>query len=390
MNFKFLNRIKLVSSNALRQAFTSLYNILIPLLVIHLSSKIIWGQFVSFLLYILFSQQLINWGNKEYLIRRYSENPSKIKELSASTLITRIPILIIFIIVDFTYFKPIEGVFLFFWHLGLFFSNATESLVIYNKKFLSALFIETFCFLFFFISIFFTNNAEVTQIIKLYSFYQFIKGIFYFLLCNNEFSKKGLKFNLTYFQETVWFFFLSILGFLCSRIDVYIIERFNNKTATSNYQIMNTLLVFIMSLPVFLYIPYIKNIYRNNVSIIHNAKKKLAIIGLILVPISLIFISVLQKKYLINNYSLKTYTIAFFYVFPSFIYGIDILYLFKNHKEKTVVFVLMTGAFINFILTFLFVKNNFKLESALLGSAIAQISTLLLFQLTIKMENEKN
>ena len=387
MTSKIINRIRFISSNAFRQVLMSIFGIFIPFLVIHYSSKIVWGEFISFLLYILFTQQIINWGNKEHLIRVFSENPSKIRENFTSSLIIRLPILILFTIIDFSYFQMDLGLYLFLWQLGLFFVNSPESLIIYEKKFIQSIYIETLSFVFFLSCFYFQiSQINVKKIVLIYSLYQLIKSILYVLLFKKTYILKNLKIDISYFKKNIWFFFLSILGFMISKIDVYIIESFHNKIITSDYQIMNTLLLFTMSIPMYIYTPFIKNIYRNNTVVIHKVKKTFLLLGLTLIPLALICISILQLHFLNNNYSLWTYIIAFFYVFPSFIYGIEILSLFKNHKEKTVVIVLFIGAIFNFILTYTLLCYNFNLNSALLGSAITQILILLLFSI-IKKES---
>lgn len=385
MTSKIINRIQFISSNAFRQVLTSLFGILIPFLVIHYSSKIVWGEFISFLLYILFTQQIINWGNKEHLMRVFSENPSKIRENFTSSLIIRFPILILFAIIDFSYFQINLGLYLFLWQLGLFFINSSESLIIYEKKFIQSIYIETLSFVLF-LSCFCFQASQINakKLLLIYSLYQLIKGMLYILLFKKTYILKNLKIDTSYFKKNIWFFFLSILGFIISKIDVYIIESFHNKIITSDYQIMNTLLLFTMSIPMYIYTPFIKNIYRNNTVFIHKVKKTFILLGLVLIPLALICISILQLYFLNNNYALWTYIIAFFYVFPSFIYGIEILSLFKNHKEKTVVIVLFIGAIFNFILTYILLRFNFNLNSALLGSAITQILILLLFSIMKK------
>ena len=126
MNSKTLNRIKFISSNALRQILTSVVAVAIPFMVIKFSSKEIWGEFVSLLLYTLFVSQIINWGSKEYLLRIFSETPSKIKDNFSSNFFTRFPLVLFFSIVAFFLFKIEYGIFIFLWLLGRFLIHSIE------------------------------------------------------------------------------------------------------------------------------------------------------------------------------------------------------------------------------------------------------------------------
>jgi hypothetical protein len=171
------------------------------------------------------------------------------------------------------------------------------------------------------------------------------------------------------------------MGFLVSRIDVYIIEKFCNKIITANYQILNNLLVFIMSISAFTYAPFTKIIYRNTENSMVKSKKTLALIGLFIVPIGLIIIQAITIWFLKSNLPLLFFGIAFLYVYPSYIYGLDIVNLFKQHQEKIVIINLSIGVIINSALSSLFLHLNYGITGVLLGSAIAQLIVMVLFKL---------
>jgi hypothetical protein len=382
VNLKTLNRVKLISSNTIRQILTSVFAVAIPFMVIKFFSKEIWGEFVSILLYTLFVTQIINWGNKEYLLRIFSETPSKIKSNFSTNFFTRLPLFFIFSIVGFFLFKIEYGIFIFLWLLGRFLIHSYEVLVIYEKKFSSSVFIEIICFLLFTGCIYlYTNSITIKTLVFFYSIYQLIKGFGLVMLFRNILSFKKSTINLSYYKQSIWFFLLSILGFLASKIDVYIINSFGKKTITSDYQIINSMLVFVMSISTFIYTPFTKNLYRNNENIITKTKILFTIVGLIIIPISLFIISFILDYFLNITFSVYFYIIAFFYIIPSYIYGTEIVNLFKQHKEKKVVLVLFIGVLLNFILSYLLLKNSFEIVESLLGATIAQIIVLFLFNI---------
>lgn len=353
----------------------------IPFIVIHYSAKEIWGEFVSFLLYTLLVTQISNWGNKEYLLRKFSETPNKIKQDFSTVFVSRIPLIILFVIAGFFFFPIRFGFYIFTWILGRFLIHSFEALIIFDKKFKASVLIEIGSFLVFGLT-FYTNKSvlNLKYLVILYSLYQLLKGVCYLILFKNYFTFKNIKITFNYFKVSFWFFILSVLGFLASKIDVYIMERFGNKIITSDYQIINSLLVFIMSITTFIYSPFTKNIYRNNVLVIEKTKKKISLLGLIIVPISLLMISYILRYFLNLDFSFWFYIIAFCYVFPSYLYGLEIVDLFKKHQEKTVVIYLLFGAVSNAFLSSLFLYLNYGIIGALLGSAMAQILVLLLFK----------
>ncbi|MFZ4671566.1 MAG: hypothetical protein ACOYLT_06095 [Flavobacterium sp.] len=380
MKNKSTNIISIISINTLRQVLLSVFNMVIPFMVVQHLSKEIWGEFVSLLLYSLLVTQIINWGNKEYLLRKFSETPSTIKVDFSSILLTRFPLVLLFSLVGFFFFGIESGCYLTIWILGRFLIHSYEVLVVYEKKFNVSSIIELCCFLIFVILFYSLSSAiNLEKLLIVYSFYQLNKGICYLLFFKDTFSL-NTSFNFTYYKNSIWFLLLSIFGFLASKIDVYIIEQFDNKTATSDYQIINGLLVFIMSISTFIYTPFTKNIYRNSYFTIEKTKKVLAVIGLIIVPISLLFVYGILHYFLNLKLTIWFYFVAFLYVFPSYVYGIEIISLFKQHKEKRVVLFLFIGTICNWMLSFMLLKVHFGIIENLIGGAIAQLVIMFLFK----------
>ncbi|UPT69305.1 MAG: hypothetical protein M0D53_08700 [Flavobacterium sp. JAD_PAG50586_2] len=388
MENKVLKRMTLITNNTLRQVLVSFFGMVIPFLVIHFSSKEMWGSFVSVFLFSLLVLQIINWGNKEYLLREFSERPAKMALTFSENLTTRLPIVVLFSIVALFLFPLSFGFWITLWLIGRYWNYSTEALVLYQKEFNKSMFIETLSFMGFGISFYCLKSAiDVYSLLVIYSMYQFLKGLLYFLLFRKYFSLQYATFKFGYFKASLSFFLLSVLGFLASKIDVYIIESLGNKTVTADYQIINSLLVFVMSVTAFIYSPFTKAIYRNNEDVIRKIQKALVFIGLFVVIISLVVIHFIIKFYLKTNAGLGFYVIAFLYVYPSYVYGLDIVNLFKQHKEKIVVRNLVVGVIFNTVLSLLFLSlsyggfSQYGIHAALLGSAIAQVVVLFLFKL---------
>lgn len=360
-----------------------------PFLVISVSSKIVWGSFVSVLLFSLLALQIINWGNKEYLLRQFSQQPKNINADYSRILITRLPLVIVFGIVGFAYFSlPICGV-LFLWIFGRFLNHSVEALLIFEKKFNASILIELVCFVGFAFGIYENPNLDLFSLLLLYSLYQLIKGIWYFLLFKKNFTLKNTRIDFNYYKISFPFFLLSILGFLASKVDVYLVDHLGDKISTANYQIINSLLVFTMSLSAFLYAPYTKNIYRNNQALMQKTRNLLLVIGLFVVPLALFFIYFILKYYYVNlQLPLVFYAIAFVYIYPSFLYGIEVVNLFKLHQEKTVVRFLFIGALANTLFSAGFLYFNYGILGALTGSAIAQLLVLGLFKFKLYREKK--
>ena len=257
----------------------SVFGLVIPFLVIHFSSKEVWGSFVSVFLFSLLAIQFINWGNKEYLLRKFSENPSKISIAFSENLATRFPLVILFSTIGLFFFPVSYGFWITIWLVGRYLIHSVEALILYQKEFNKSMTIEVLSFIGFGVSFYYLKSEiDVYWLIIIYSSYQFFKGLLYILLFKKFLLFGNSLFKIDYFKVSFSFFFLSILGFLASKIDVYIINHLGNKTITAEYQIINSLFVFVISMAAFVYSPFTKIIYRNNENVIEKSKKTLALI----------------------------------------------------------------------------------------------------------------
>ena len=191
----------------------SLFGMVIPFLVIHFSSKEIWGGFVSVFLFSLLALQFINWGNKEYLLRKFSENPGKMAVAFSENLVTRFPLVVLFSIICLFLFPISFGIWITIWLIGRYWNQSVEALILYQKEFNNSMLIEILSFIGFGISFYFLKSEiTVYSLLIIYSSYQFFKGLLYILLFRKFFSLQKTSFQITYFKESVSFFIIIVFG----------------------------------------------------------------------------------------------------------------------------------------------------------------------------------
>jgi hypothetical protein len=384
---KTLHRAGFITHNALRQVLVSVYGMAIPFIVIRYASKETWGAFVSPLLFCLLALQVINWGNKEYLLRQFSVEPSTITRHFSANTATRFLCALGLGSIALLYFPMFSGAFIFLWILGRFLSHSAEPLVIYEKAFQTSISIETVSFVFFCTAFLSFNNPDAFVLLVLYSLYQLVKGIGYWWHFRNFLDRRYFKLDWKYYSTAFPFFLLSILGFFASKADVYLVENLGNAVMTSDYQVINGLLVFVMSVSAFLYAPFTKNMYRMTTEATLKSKRWLAASGLLIVPPSLLAIHCILRFYADIRLPFLFYFVAFLYVLPTYLYGIEIVGLFRQKKEKTVVAILFIGTTVNTALSALLLYLDYGIIGALVGSAIAQWLILSLFK-WLRFENK--
>ncbi len=378
---KAIARIGSISANAMRQLMVSAFGLAIPVMVVAISSKNIWGGVVPIVLFTLLAAQISNWGNKEFMLREFSKTPSEIVSRHSENLATRSILLMLTVVISFAYFSFSLAGIVTIWLIGRFMMHSAEPLIIYEKDFQRAIAIEATSFIFFCVALFgLRHQLDTLLLAGLYGSYQFVRGSGLFFICRRFISRAAFSPKSKYITRGFLFFVLSILGFLASKADVYLMTRFGSDTQLGEYQIINSLLVFVMSLSAFIYAPFTKNMYRNSGDVIRKAKDILLISGLVVVPVGIAAAALILARLDVET-DMLFWLIAFCYVFPAFAYGLDVVALFRRNKEKTVVVILLIGAVSNFIFSGLLLNEGYGIKGALAGSAISQMMVLSIFKL---------
>jgi len=365
---------------AFRQIINSGFNVLLPFIVIHFSSKQVWGEFVSILLFILFAAACANFGSREFLLRQFSRQPGNFRRYFTLNFYARLPILLFLMVVAFFIFPLEPAFFIGISLLGIYISQSFEAIIIFEKKFALSAILESILGILFFLTVL-SLRLEISPalIMKIFAGMQLLKAIVFVYFFFDAFEKKGFVLDFPLLKESLPFFLLMFMGFLASKNDVYLVGIFLNKAELAEYQVINSLCLFAMGTSGFFYTPFTKNIYRNDEAVIRKMKNILAFLGLIVAVVAVAVI------YFVTDYYLKAlvpgyfYTVTFIYIFPSFVYGIEIVKLYRYHMEMKVARYIFLGIIVSMILTTGFLYFGLGITGALMGSAAAQLAVLCLF-----------
>ena len=86
---KLWKRLRVIGLNALVHWLPPLFSITASLLVVHFSGEATWGAFVYPLIFAGLTMQVMNWGNKEFLLRAFARHPDRAGDLWRQSLVTR-------------------------------------------------------------------------------------------------------------------------------------------------------------------------------------------------------------------------------------------------------------------------------------------------------------
>ncbi|MBD09157.1 MAG: hypothetical protein CMC68_00160 [Flavobacteriaceae bacterium] len=373
-----MNKLVLIGINALRGLSGPVFNFLIALFAIKFYGKEDWGTMINILLSVFLIVFIISWGNKDYLIRKYSQQPSKVYNAFYSNFFSRSLLLPLALLILF--FFPLK---IAVWSIVLVLLihsyNALESLVIYHQKFGSQFIGELIAFLIILGSIFYFKNFNLETFLKLYCstfLFKFIWLIIALKLWKEHFHS---KISPTEFKAAFWFFMLGLSGWVASKIDLYIVNFTMPKAQISEYQIAITAFLLIQSLSYLIILPFNKHLYRIPTKSIAKIKRILALTSFPIVSICTVILWFILEKIALLNLPLSFYILGGCASIPTYFFIVDIMMYYRNKKESSILKINFINAILNLIITYVLIQKM-GIIGAIISVLINQCSFLCFYK----------
>lgn len=374
-----MNRYILIAVNTVRSFATPAFNFLITIFGIKFFGKEDWGTLINALLWTFFMVFSFGWGNREYLIRKYSKQPRTIYHSFYSNFFSRSILLPLALLLLLFFPFPIA-----IWCIALVVLmhvyNALDSLVVYHQKFGAQLIAECIAFSIIIASVFYSNTFNLVTFLSIYAFAYLCKLIFLFMAMQLWKEECTFQISLKEFKGGFSFFLLGFSGWLMSKIDIYVVDFFLPKAKLSEYQLLITSFLMLQALAGFLMIPFTKHVYRLNDSVIKKLKIKLYSIAVPVVTIGCLAIWFVMEKFVVLNLDSKYYILGVFIALPAFFYTINVMQLLKKHQEHKVIYINCIGTAINLILILILIEDQ-DIYGVLLSVCITQWLVLLIYKL---------
>jgi len=362
-----------------------LFNFILSAILIKRISISFWGEFAAISLIVNFAVMIIGWGNKEFLLKEFSKNPSQISVHWQMSLIQRFIILLAVtcsfcFIFHYSFFKMLVILFLI---VSSFLYKSLDVLVLFTKKFSFTFILEMIGYLMISVYTLFYSSEKITVdslilLISLIMIFKFVVGIWYFhrdifpVITGRSFFIKNTLFL------ALPFFLPGLTGFIQSKMDLYCVTYFLSKDQVGEYQIYMSLLSIPTILAAYVIMPFVKSLYRMSIESIKTVEMKLALVAAICsIPMMLCIMIIIQYYYSFH-FSWEMYALGYIQMLPLFMYIIKIHLLFKFDKQKLVIWISIFTALVNFTGSIIFIPY-WGIKGAIMASAITQWVTLLLF-----------
>jgi hypothetical protein len=383
---KTTRRTVSVIANSVKQTIGQLMSLVLSVYVVHFYSKELWGNFASYFLYSGITLLILGWGNREYLIKKFSLEPRKIDYHFYLSFNSRIILLLLSIPLTLLLFPLSESVYVTAWIAAAYIAQSLEVFWIYRRDYIYSISIELVSFLVLISMLHTESQLTILIIIKWYACYQIIRAILYAILYYRHISSIHFRADIKYLVATSSFFLIGFMGFLQSRADFLIITIMEKPENIGIYQILNTYFILIHAFGTFLIVPFIKNIYRMPMVSVAKMQRKITIVSPVIV---LAFMAILYLiiRYLYRfNLDIYYYVIGFFITFPPYLYAVRIIRLYRDGRENEILKTASIAIIINCAVSLLLLYFGFGLKGALVGAALAQVLTLVQYLKVVNFE----
>lgn len=371
-----------IAAHAFNKLSSSAFNIIISIIVIRIFSQELWGEFITLSLAVNLALQVISWGHKDYLIKAFSQNPSKVAALWQQTFISRFSLYVLSIPV-FVLLLNISTdvkIGLIVWAFTLYIYRSFDVLILYHRNFNLSTLLESFGYSILILCIFiFKSDFSILYLLWINILITLFKSIYLlFFYRNVVFQPVSLKLNLAFFRDAFPFFLPSVIGFVQSKADMYVVAYSLSQSKLAEYQIFISLLSVIHQVVLLAITPFSKNMYRLKHQVIDRFAWKFFGWGLIVSTLGLPVIYLIVTFYYQFILGWSVYGMGFLIMPPLFFYSIKTYQWFKHNAQYSVVAINFLMAIVTLLLSITLIPL-WGITGALAASCAAQWMAFFIF-----------
>jgi O-antigen/teichoic acid export membrane protein len=361
-----------------------LFNLSLSYIIIRNHEVRLWGEYVALNLVALAVTTITSWGNSEYLQRHFAAEPLRIKALWTSNFATRLLLLIpILLILAYIPFGAVHPLTLMLYVTALFVQRSFDVLISYQRQYWIAASIETVSFSALLVFAGVVRPLSLEHLVLAIGTTTILKAVFLSQsLRSFTLTKAALLPNMRILQESFPFFLPALVGFVQSRVDMFIVALSLSRAELAYYHVLLSILSLVHQASLTFINPYVRSIYRLGKTSVERFAKNFFILGLF-VTVTLIPLLYLSLKYLYSfQVTLTHVLLAAAALPPLFYYSVKTYQWFKADRQYAV-------ALINIVLALVTAGTAWALipilgiTGALLACGVAQWISLTIFSLKL-------
>jgi O-antigen/teichoic acid export membrane protein len=374
-----MRRLLTIGINTI-QGFTSpAFNFLIVVFGVKVFGKADWASLINVMLWVFFVTFMLGWGNRDHLLRKYSQEPGKMYHAFFSNFLSRcllLPFALLLLL-----FFPIH---ISSWAILLviltFTYSSLSTLVVYHQKFSAQLLAEIVAFAIIFGSVFYVKTFDLETFLKIYTIAIATKLVLLSVQMNFWKERFSATISIEEFKAGFPFFILGLSGWLMSKVDIYVVAFYLEKSQLAEYQLLITAFLMLQALAAYMTIPFTKHVYRVSDNVVQKIKYKLYAVALPLTILGGFSIWFIMEYFVELGFSYEYYFVGGLIALPCYFYTLNIMELMKNHKERTIIYISFFGFLVNISLIFLLIEP-YEILGVLISVCITQWVVLIAYKM---------
>jgi len=373
-----MRKLITIGMNTLQGFANPAFNFLIVVFGVKVFGKTDWASLINVLLWVFFVTFMLGWGNRDHLLRKYSLEPGQMYHAFFSNFLSR-SLLLPFALLLLLFFPfPVS-----LWGIVLvvltFCYSSLSTLVVYHQRFSAQLVAEIVAFGIIFGSIFYVETFDLETFLKIYALAISVKLVVLSVQLNFWKEPFSATISLQEFKAGLPFFILGLSGWLISKVDIYVVDFYLEKSQLAEYQLLITAFLMLQALAAFITIPFTKHVYRVSYKVVRKIKNKLYAIAFPLTILGGFAIWFVMEYFVQLGFSYEYYILGGLIALPCFFYTLNIMELMKNHKERTIIYISFFGFFVNISLIFLLIET-YEIFGVLISVCITQWILMLTYK----------
>lgn len=372
---QLVQKIKAITGYSLLQLLPSISNLLLSVVIVRWFKVEYWGQIVSLQLIYYVAGAVINWGNKEHLLKLFANQPQQINQLWNEHFWTRIFCLLLPACLGlFFYYHNTSALHLCIWIGARYVAQSFEAIIVHQKKYTQAIVAEMLSIGVLLLWLFvFKSAMPFHQVLWAITFSNVFKAVWVFWAYSPKLSISPPQVGL--FKHAFGFFMLGFVMILYAKTDQMLVAAMLDEAALGKYQVVSNYFSLIKAAASFVVYPFAIELYQMNKQDLLKATQKVFLIGILLTLIALVAMYV----FLLPLYQIEAdwlwSVFGFMACVPVFVTTPLHIYFFRFAQAKVVIGLMGATIVFSALLAYMFIPT-YQLNGAFFGMAIAQLLVL--------------
>lgn len=387
---KIWHRFTTISLYGMSQLMMLASVLLISFVVVRWHSTELWGHYAELLIWSNVILMVLGFGSHDYLLRRFSDAPSKIYQVWTSNFITRglllIPALTLVLLLPF-FREVIWGMAL--WVVLYFVNSSFRVLILFHRNFTFNILVEAiYNVVVIGLLFWFLESLDLRTLILAIVIGQGVKTLLFSGFYLGKFKNIKWQYDFKGLSASVPFFIPMAVGTLRMKMDAYYGTWFFDAHDLSKYQVFLSFLMLAQMAGPFVLNPYLKNFYRSGEVLVGKLHKTFFSLGWLL-ALAMTGVMYVALTFIYEfDFTWEQYALGFAFMVPLMVHTTLVNEYYKKYLQKKIALFSSVLVVLQVVLGYYLIQS-FEIDGALLLKVLGQWGIVIALWLWIRNRREK-